>query len=192
MPRLTLPAVLAAGLAACQPAPSPDADMADAAPPAPTDRIGIAMSAAPSAVAANATIMDWDSAGAMVELRPGTNGWMCMPDVSPAAPGDDPICVDGAWQQWFGAYMAQETPQISTVGVSYMLRGGLAASNTDPFAQTPPEGADWISDPPHLMIIVPDPSQLAGLPTDHSHGGPYVMWAGTPYAHIMVPSAREP
>jgi hypothetical protein len=186
--RPTLAIMLATSLVACE-APVPDATEA---PPAPTDRVGIAMSAAPAAVAANATIMDWDSAGAMVELRAGTNGWMCMPDAAPAAPGNDPICVDGAWQQWFGAYMAQETPQISTVGVSYMLRGGLAASNTDPFAQTPPEGADWISDPPHLMIIVPDPRQLEGLPTDHSHGGPYVMWAGTPYAHIMIPSTLEP
>ncbi|MFN2316350.1 MAG: hypothetical protein ABR551_12825 [Gemmatimonadales bacterium] len=185
-------AVLTACLAACEPAPSPDAEMAETVPPAPTDRIGIAMSAAPAAVATDATIMDWDSAGAMVELRAGTNGWMCMPDDNPAVPGDAPICVDGAWQQWFGAYMARETPQISTVGVSYMLQGGLFASNTDPFAVAPPDGAEWPADGPHLMIVVPDPRHLEGLPTDHSHGGPYVMWAGTPYAHLMIPSSRQP
>lgn len=188
MPRVLPVIPLALVLAACTAEAPPAVDE----PAAPPDRISVAMSAAPAAVATDATIMDWDSAGAMVELRPGTNGWMCMPDAAPAAPGNDPICVDGAWQQWFGAYMAQETPQISTVGVSYMLQGGLAASNTDPFATVPPEGADWISDPPHLMIIVPDPSQLAGLPTDHAHGGPYVMWAGTPYAHIMIPSSQRP
>ncbi|HUG28753.1 MAG TPA: hypothetical protein VMK53_10725 [Gemmatimonadales bacterium] len=183
-------------LMACTSADAPPADegasSAAETAPAPTDRIGVAMSAAPAAISAAAAIMDFDSTGALVELRPGTNGWMCLPDDNPAAPGDQPICVDGPWQQWFGAYMAREVPQITTVGVSYMLQGGVAASNTDPFAQAPPEGSNWISDGPHLMIIVPDPSQLAGLPTDHSHGGPYVMWAGTPYAHIMIPSTQRP
>ena len=26
-----------------------------------------------------------------------------------------------------------------------------------------------------------------GISTDPNNGGPFVMWAGTPYAHIMVP-----
>jgi hypothetical protein len=37
------------------------------------------------------------------------------------------------------------------------------------------------------MLIVPDPATLAGFSTDHLSGGPYVMWTGTPYAHLMVP-----
>jgi hypothetical protein len=28
---------------------------------------------------------------------------------------------------------------------------------------------------------------LASLPTDPNNGGPWVMWKGTKYAHIMVP-----
>ena len=43
-------------------------------------KIASAMSAAPPAIARNATIMDWpDSAGRMATLRPGTNGWTCCP-----------------------------------------------------------------------------------------------------------------
>jgi hypothetical protein len=42
---------------------------------------------------------------------------------------------------------------------------------------------------PHLMLIVPDPALLEGIPTDFNSGGPYVMWKGTPYAHVMVPVA---
>ena len=30
------------------------------------------------------------------------------------------------------------------------------------------------------------------LPTDPNRGGPYVMWKGTPYAHIMVPVGERP
>ncbi|EOK5967445.1 hypothetical protein ACM6XU_001918 [Vibrio parahaemolyticus] len=45
----------------------------------------------------------------------------------------------------------------------------------------------WIVEGPHLMIITPDQALLDSLPTDPSYGGPYVMWKGTPYAHIMIP-----
>ena len=37
------------------------------------------------------------------------------------------------------------------------------------------------------MILVPNPTMLDAFPTDPHNGGPYVMWQGTPYAHVMVP-----
>jgi hypothetical protein len=46
--------------------------------------------------------------------------------------------------------------------------------------------------PPHLMILVPDLDSLAGLSTEPGNGGPYVMYAGTPYAHIMAPISAAP
>lgn len=175
--------LLAAACASDSPAPVSSAD------PDPQDRVAVAMSAAPADIGAAAQIMEFDSTGTLVELRPGTNGWLCLPDDNPAAPGDAPICVDEVWQQWFGAYMAGQPPAITRIGVSYMLRGSLAASNTDPFATTPIDGAAWLEDGPHTMIVVPDPaSMLAGYPTEHSHTRPYVMWAGTPFAHLMVPT----
>lgn len=177
-------------IAACAQEPAPDAGApADVAVPeeASTDRIAVAMSAAPAAISADATIMDFDASGNMVELRAGTNGWMCLPDENPAAPGDAPNCVDGAWQEFFRAYMAGEPPQFTGIGVSYMLGGSMAASNTDPFAAGPAEGETWQHDGPHLMIAVPDPALLDAFPTDPTLGGPYVMWKGTPYAHLMVP-----
>jgi hypothetical protein len=42
------------------------------------------------------------------------------------------------------------------------------------------------------MVIVPDPAQLDALPTDPQNGGPWVMWKGTKYAHIMMPTAPMP
>jgi hypothetical protein len=41
------------------------------------------------------------------------------------------------------------------------------------------------------MILPTDVSQLDAYPTDWTKGGPWVMWKGTPYAHIMVPPAEE-
>jgi hypothetical protein len=37
------------------------------------------------------------------------------------------------------------------------------------------------------MIVVPEDEALTGLPTDPANGGPWVMWKGTPYVHIMAP-----
>jgi hypothetical protein len=42
------------------------------------------------------------------------------------------------------------------------------------------------------MVIVADTGQSEGLPTDPNSGGAYVMWKGTPYAHIMIPVAQRP
>jgi hypothetical protein len=58
-------------------------------------------------------------------------------------------------------------------------------SNSDPYATE--ETDDWVVVGAHLMIIVPDASMLEGIPTDPKNGGPWVMWKGTPYAHVMVP-----
>src|SRR5262245_31391778 len=101
----------------------PIADATAAAPAAePNDRVAIGMSGAPASVSSGARIMDFDASGNLVELRPGTNGWMCIVDDTPSAPGDSPDCLDPTWQTWFDAYMKQETPKISTVGVAYMLQ----------------------------------------------------------------------
>jgi hypothetical protein len=37
------------------------------------------------------------------------------------------------------------------------------------------------------MVFLPDPKQLDAMSTDHTTGAPYVMWKGTPYAHVMLP-----
>jgi len=46
----------------------------------------------------------------------------------------------------------------------------------------------WVVSGPHIMILTTDVSQLGAYPTDWTEGGPWVMWKGTPHAHIMVPT----
>ncbi len=145
-----------------------------------------ALSAAPPALAEHAAVMDWDN----TELRAGTNGWTCFPD-SPQMPGNTPMCFDSQFLKWADAWMNQrETVEITEIGMSYMLQGGYDASNTDPFATAPEAGVECpecVESGPHIMIIVPDVEMLAGLSTDPHNGGPWVMFQGTPYAHIMIP-----
>ena len=154
-------------------------------------KIANATSAAPAAISAKATVLDWPAKeGAAPEtLRAGSNGWTCFPDM-PETKGNDPMCVDGAWMKWMEAYLAHKTPEIAGVGIGYMLAaGGAWGSNSDPFAMKETPDNHWGHHQPHLMILVPDAKALAGTSTDPANGGPYVMWAGTPYAHIMAPTA---
>jgi hypothetical protein len=37
------------------------------------------------------------------------------------------------------------------------------------------------------MVVVPDVALLKNYPTKLTTAGPYVMFPGTPYAHLMVP-----
>ena len=155
-----------------------------------TARIENAMSAAPTSIAANATILDYDmdAAGKFVVLREGSNGWSCFPDIT-STPGNDPQCNDQAWMDWTYALFAGEEPDITAPGLAYMLQGGSDASNTDPAATEPAPGEDWVSAPPHVMLIMPEALDQDVFTTDHDSGEPFIMWAGTPYEHIMMPVA---
>ncbi len=147
------------------------------------DVIGSAMSAAPASISAKATIQDWEGN----ELRSGTNGWTCLSD-RPDTPGNDPWCVTGAWLNFLEAYVNKAEPTYTDIGFAYMLQGDTPVSNRDPYATEPTGPEDWVTDlGPHLMMLAPDRRMLEGISTDHLNGGPWVMWPGTPYAHIMIP-----
>jgi len=154
------------------------------------DAIANAMSAGPAAITAEATILDWpsDPAGDMIVLREGSNGWTCYTDW-PATPGNDPMCLDQVWVEWTDALTLGETPNVTSPGLGYMLAGGSAASSTDPFLMEPAPGEGWMSSPPHVMLLYPDSVDLSQFTTDNTSGEPYLMWAGTPFEHIMMPVA---
>ncbi len=154
---------------------------------APGDPIGSAETAAPSSIAKGATVMTVDTDGKIKVLREGKNGWTCMPD-SPATPGRDPMCMDANSLKWATAWMGHKPPPDGAVGVMYMLEGGTDASNTDPYATKPTADNNWVETGPHIMIVG-SKEILAGYPSGPKPetSAPYVMWAGTPYAHLMVP-----
>lgn len=150
-----------------------------------------AMSAAPIAIAQDAAIMDYPAkmGDPFIELRKGSNGWTCFPDW-PATPGNDPQCFDKMWMEWLNALTNGTEPNITQPGLSYMLAGGSDASNTDPTAMAPAPGEDWVSTPPHVMLLFPGKLDPNLFSSDHHYGGPYVMFAGTFYEHIMMPVAE--
>jgi len=154
-------------------------------------KIKNALTAAPSSIAAKATILDWPAKeGAAPDvLQEGSNGWSCLPDM-PDSDGNDPMCIDAPWLKWVDALLSKQAPKIDRVGIGYMIApGGAWASNSDPYGMTKTATNQWSFHPAHVMIVVPNVKDLAGISTDPANGGPYVMFAGTPYAHIMAPTS---
>jgi hypothetical protein len=151
------------------------------------EKIARAMQAAPPSISANATIVDVDG----TVLRQGSNGWRCLPASGPGS--THPSCNDAVWMSAMEAIGKKADFKTDRIGISYMLAGDDNVNNADPFDSKPDPGEVWVQEGPHLMIIVPDPKMLEGISDDPNNGGPYVMWKGTPYVHIMVPvGPREP
>jgi len=147
-----------------------------------------ATSAAPKVVGENATVVTFDDKMQMKTLKKGTNGFTCMAD-DPTTPSNDPMCADENGLAWALALMHKEkAPPAGKIGFGYMLQGETAASNVDPFAAPPADGK-WHEAGPHVMIFNAKET-MAG----YSRPGekpdvkqPWVMWAGSPYEHLMIP-----
>ena len=151
-------------------------------------------SAAPDFLGAGATVMAPDG---KTVLRAGTNGWTCMA----STPGYDatkgwesaaaaaPVCLDAAGFPWLQAYMTGATPTIERDAFVWMLNGDLGFDNSNPAVMTEADAApgQFVKSGPHLMIMPKDPKTLDLFPTDFTKGEPYVMFKGSPYAHLMIP-----
>jgi hypothetical protein len=152
--------------------------------------IAAALSAAPPSVAAHAAVIRNTRHGSWVVLRRGSNGWTCE---SPGGgdPAPRPVCLDANGLAFFRAFDAGRSPDPSKPGLSYMLKGGSAWSNTDPGANKLPAGrADYIHIPPHIMILDSKIANESGLPlheTDPDTHVPFVMFGGTKYAILIIP-----
>ena len=144
------------------------------------EKVALAMSAGPAEIAKNATVIGMKS---MKQLREGSNGWVCY------ASSGQPMCLDKQWQAWAKAWMNKSEPKIEGTGIAYMLRGDNGASNVDPYATKPTADNQWVVSPAHLMVLFQDQKMLDSYPTDPMSGGPWVMYKGTPYAHLMVPAS---
>ena len=98
--RAIVVASLALAASACNKEQPQPVAAAGPAPGSPEWKIQNATSAAPAAVAAAATVMDWPATpdAQPTQVRAGTNGWTCFTDM-PDSPGDDPMCFD----EHFGA-----------------------------------------------------------------------------------------
>jgi hypothetical protein len=142
-----------------------------------------ALAAAPSAVAKDAGVVRMDKDGTMKTLRESKNGFTCM------IAGGNKMCADANSMGFFDAWMKHQPPP-DKLGLTYMLAGDDGASNTDPSATAKTADNHWVVTGPHIMVVGPGSKSL-GLPetADADPTKPYMMWAGTPYEHAMIPVA---
>jgi len=140
-----------------------------------------ALSAAPKAIAKDAGVVRMDADGQMKTLRESKNGFTCMVIAT------DKMCNDANSMEFFGAMLKGETPP-DKVGISYMLAGDQGASNTDPKAAGKTADNHWVVTGPHIMVTGTAAKSLGYTEAaDPDPTKPYMMWAGTPYEHAMVP-----
>ena len=153
--------------------------------------------AAPSFIASECTVVDVDG----TVLREGNNGWTAMA-ANPRGPADPengwkdpheamPMVGDAQSFAWVSAYFAGTKPETSmeSDGWAWMLHGDMGEDNTKAGVLNKEDSVDgaWIESGAHLMLMPKDPSSLDGQTTDFNTGAPYVMFAGTDYAHLMIP-----
>lgn len=145
-----------------------------------------ALSAAPKAVADGAKVVRVLNDGSMKTIREGGNGFTCM------VMGTDRMCNDANSMEFIHALTTKEPPP-DKVGISYMLAGDEGASNTDPYATGKTADNHWVVTGPHIMVFGPASKTLGYTEAkDPDPTNPYMMWAGTPYEHAMIPVGTKP
>jgi hypothetical protein len=151
------------------------------------EQMKLALSAAPAQIAKDAAVMVYGNDGKLKEARPGTNGYTCIPTVM-NLPIPDPMCMDAAVKQWLDDMMQNAPKPSNTVpGIAYMAAGGSHWEQKGEVVMKGGEpGAKVAKEPPHWMLMWPFDSKTSMLPTKPNPSGVYIMFDGTPYAHLMI------
>lgn len=149
--------------------------------------IRTAMSAAPAHISRDAAIMAPGPDNKLRVLKEGTNEFTCIADLS-GQEAPDPVCADKAAMAWFTSFFnKEEKPAATAPGVAYMGLGGWHWEKDGQVVMDPTTpGAKRVKEPPHWMVFWPFDEKTTALPTMHSRFGTYIMYSGTPYAHLMV------
>ncbi|MGB7845580.1 MAG: hypothetical protein WBL63_08195 [Candidatus Acidiferrum sp.] len=145
-------------------------------------KVARAISAAPANIAKAAKVVDLDDKRNEIVLREGTNGFTCFPG-HPGKVGETAYCANEAALQWERDFAAHKPKPMNTEpGIEYMLLGGTDWSGSDPNATS----GTPIKEPPHWMILWPVDPKTTGLSVEPKQTGTWIMWAGTPYSHLMI------
>jgi hypothetical protein len=149
------------------------------------DQTALALSAAPAHIAKDAGVMIYGADGKLTEVKKSSNGFTCIPTVT-NLPIPDPMCMDPASHQWLNDMMSGAPKPTNTVpGVAYMAHGG-SHYEKDGKVVMGAEGAKVVKEPPHWMVFWPFDPATTKLPTVPNPSGVYIMFDGSPYAHLMI------
>jgi hypothetical protein len=145
------------------------AQSSDRLPATDTEKIADALRAGPAFITKDATLLDWPAApgGEYRVLRKGTNEWTCLPGL-PGGAHEEPGCFDHNFLQFIKDSIAGRTPNVQSVGVSYMYGGFWVPNKSHAMGS-----GDEFHVGPHIMILGLDQKMLQTLNQDGSNGQPY-------------------
>jgi len=169
---------------------------ADGAVPSAEEQIALAVHAAPEALRSSATVLGYTDDGSLTTLRDGDGDLICVAD----EPGDDRFHAS-CYHQSLEPFMKRGRE---------LRRDGIA--NVDSVRQAELEAGDWsmpeqsaalynlsaeaadvdaaagtVENGGRLQVVYLPYATGAetGLPTKPAEGGPWLMEAGQPWAHVM-------
>jgi len=140
--------------------------------------------AGPEFVTKDATLLDWPETpgGEYRVLRKGSSQWTCLPGL-PGSPHDEPGCFDPVFLQFIKDSIAGRTPNVQSVGISYMYGGFWVPNKSHAMGS----GREFHVGP-HIMIIGLDQKMLQTLNHDGSNGQAYVNHlAGHSELYLVIP-----
>ncbi len=166
----------------------------------PEEQIAQALAAAPEDKAEGARVLGYATDGSVVELRAGSNDFICLAS-NPANERFSSSCYHGSLEPYFARGRELTAEGISgqdryRIRYEEMEAGTLASpvmsatqyvldGTWDAESQTAAGTVRWV-------IYVPGATaESTGLSPQPQPGGPWIMYAGTPGAHIMIMPPRD-
>lgn len=195
-------AALVAALQTAGPRPSPGA--ATVAPegqarlPTAEQQIAAAVLPLPESMRSGAAVLGYREAGKLTELRKGANGMVCLAD-DPAIPAFHVACYHGGMEPFMARGRSLRAEGITGEQVDSVrfreVRESKLKLPTEPSALWSLSGAAGSWDPasnevsgarPLYVVYIPFATEAStGLPARPGPGIPWLMFPGTPKAHIM-------
>lgn len=139
-------------------------------------QIARALAAGPEHVTHFARIEGSDARGNRVVLREGNNGFLCLPG-NPQVVGRPASCSNAAAQQWSADLAAGKPAPTNTEAGFIFMQAGATTRNAS---------GDVVDTGPQWLIIWPFDPATTGLSATEKDTGAYILWPGTPYAHLHI------
>jgi hypothetical protein len=180
-------------------AQSPATAPAPAAPLTPAQQIAAAIQAAPEERRADATVMGYDESGKLVTLRQGKNDLICLAD-NPTSADFEVDCYQKDLEPFMARGRELHARKLSREAIDSVrladIKSGRYAMPEKPaalyqyFAPRDSVNATTgvVNGATYLYVVylayaTPATTGITANPVD---GGPWIMYPGKPWAHIMI------
>lgn len=167
-------------------------------PPPESQQIAAALLALPAPLREGAAVLGYREAGTLVALRPGTNGMICLAD-NPADSAFHVACYHESLEPFMARGRALRAagvtgPQVDTVRFREIAERTLAMpegpaalySLSGPAGSWNPDSNTVQGGRPLYVVYLPFATpERTGIPAIPAPGQPWLMYPGTPKAHLM-------